>query len=406
MAIVNDNPKRGFATSSLATAFAAAFTALALTAGVAKADDDKAVTFSAVYTADVIGPVQGGAAHAGRFLDNTDLIADVDLEKLIGWKGATLHGYLLNNSGGIPNDVAGTLQGVDNIEVAMPRAKLYELWLQQSVDGDRGSVLVGLYNLNSEFYANESAGLLLAPPFGIGSELAATGPNGPSIFPSTSLAVRLAWKAKSGAYARAAILNAHAGVPGDPGGTRFTLDDGALVIGEAGIEGDSHLAIGAWRYTRKQDDILDVDIHGDPLKQTAQGVYVLGEHRLAGDPSGDGPQWKGFFRIGFSDAKTSPFSGGWQAGVQRAPAFASRPDSAFSIGVDQAWLSSRQRDLTALGGDTPSRDETGLEITYSDKIMPHVTVQPDFQVIGHPGGLKDARTAVVLGLRVKIDLNP
>ena len=404
---MNDTSKRGFKTLGLAAALVLTVgAAITITAGAARAEDDKAVTFSAVYTADVIGPVQGGAAHAGRFLDNTDLIADVDLEKLVGWKGATLHGYLLNNSGGIPNDVAGTLQGIDNIEVAMPRAKLYELWLQQDFAGGRASALVGLYNLNSEFYANESAGLLLAPPFGIGSELAASGPNGPSIFPSTALAVRLAYKSERGVYVRAAALNARAGVPGDPGGPQFTLDDGALIIAEGGYEGDSHLAIGAWRYTRKQDDIRDVDIHGDPVKRTAQGVYLLGEHRLAGDPSGEGPQWKGFFRIGFSDAATTPFTGGWQAGVLLSPAFASRPDSAFSIGVDQAFLSGRQRDLTVLAGDAPSRAETGLEITYSDKIMPHVTVQPDLQVIGNPGGLTDARTAVVLGLRVKIDLNP
>jgi porin len=371
--------------------------ALALTAGVARADDEPAVTYGAVYTADVIGPVSGGASKSGRFLDNLDLTADVNLEKAIGWRGGTLHAYLLNNSGGMPNDQAGTLQGIDNIEVSMPRAKLYELWLSQDFAGGKGSVLVGLYNLNSEFYANASAGLLLAPPFGIGSELAATGPNGPSIFPSTSLAVRLAYKGEGGFYGRGAILNAHAGVPGDPGGPRFTLDDGALVIGEVGIEGDNHLAVGAWRYTRKQDDIRDVDIHGDPVKRTAQGVYVLGERKLT-------DSWTGFFRIGFSDATTSPFSGGWQAGVQKAPAFASRPDSAFSFGLDQAWVSARQRDLTALGGDNPSRDETGLEITYSDKLAPHVTLQPDLQVIVHPGGLEDAKTAVVIGLRVKIDL--
>ena len=96
---------------------------------------------------------------------------------------------MLNNSGGAPNDVAGTLQGVDNIEVRTPRLRLFELWLEQSLGP--ASVRAGLYNLNSEFYADDAAGQLLAPAFGIGSELAATGPNGPSIFPSTALGVRL-----------------------------------------------------------------------------------------------------------------------------------------------------------------------------------------------------------------------
>ena len=116
------------------------------------------------YTADIAGTVRGGTARAGRALDNLDVILDGDLGKLVGWRGATLHGYLLNNSGGVPNDLAGTLQGVDNIEVGRPRARLYELWLQARFAEDRGSVLAGLYDLNSEFYATEASGLLLAPP--------------------------------------------------------------------------------------------------------------------------------------------------------------------------------------------------------------------------------------------------
>ncbi len=110
----------------------------------------------------------------------------------------------------MPSDDAGTAQGVDNIEVSRQRARLFEAWVQQSFAGDKASVLAGLHNLNSEFYANDSAGLLIAPAFGIGSELAATGPNGPSIFPSTALAARVKWAPREDLYLQAAALNASA----------------------------------------------------------------------------------------------------------------------------------------------------------------------------------------------------
>jgi hypothetical protein len=139
---------------------------------------------SGSYKADLAGTVSGGLAKRGRVLDDLQVFGDLDLDKAVGWKGATAHFELLNNSGAMPNDDAGTLQGVDNIEVTRQRARLFEAWVEQGF-GDKGSVRAGLYDLNSEFYANDSAGLLLAPAFGIGSELAATGPNGPSIFPST-----------------------------------------------------------------------------------------------------------------------------------------------------------------------------------------------------------------------------
>jgi porin len=89
-------------------------------AGVAGAEEagepGAAVELSLSYTADVMGVVDGGLAQRGRFLDNLDLIADLDLEQLISWRGASAHIDVLNNSGGMPNDDAGALQGVDNIE--------------------------------------------------------------------------------------------------------------------------------------------------------------------------------------------------------------------------------------------------------------------------------------------------
>ncbi len=56
---------------------------------------------------------------------------DVDLAELSGWNGASLHFDILNNSGGVPSEDAGTLQGVDNIEVASQRLRLFEARFQQ-----------------------------------------------------------------------------------------------------------------------------------------------------------------------------------------------------------------------------------------------------------------------------------
>src|SRR5262249_4727374 len=140
----------------------------------------------------------------------------------------------------------------------------------------------GLYDLNSEFYQNDAASLLLAPAFGIGSELAATGPNGPSIFPSTALAVRASWSVTPHQTLRAAAINASAGVLGDPGGVDTSFNDGALLIAEWARRGDVTLKIGAWRYSEQQDDIRDVDAFGAPLKRGASGAYL----------SLEGPLWR------------------------------------------------------------------------------------------------------------------
>jgi porin len=364
---------------------------------------DSAWTHEITYTADVAGPVRGGTSHAGRALDNLDVIVDGDLEKLVGWRGATLHGYLLNNTGGAPNDLAGTLQGVDNIEVGRARARLYELYLKSSFAGGKGSVLAGLYDLNSEFYSTEASGLLLAPPFGIGSEFASTGPNGPSIFPSTALAVRVKVEGDHGRYVQAAVLNAHAGTVGDPKGPSTRFDNGAILIAEAGIGATWRVAAGGWFYTERQSDLRDLDLGGDPALSHARGGYVLAEYPFV-DGGEAGRSVRGFARLGLSDGDTTPFRSGWQAGVLVEKVFASRPDSAFSIGVEQGNLSAKQRANTQDAGVSPADAESSLEITYSDKVAPRVTLQPDVQLIRRAGGDQDARDVVVLALRMTVAL--
>jgi len=372
-------------------------------ASPAAADDaDPALSLGAAYTADISGVARGVRPRAGRYLDNLDLTADLDLEKAAGWRGAVLHAYALNNSGGAPNDVAGTLQGVDNIEVSQPRLRLFELWLEQAAGP--ASVRAGLYNLNSEFYANESAALLLNPSFGIGSELAATGPNGPSIFPSTALGMRINVDLGQGRYARAAVLNAKSGVLGDPGGVDWHFGDGVLTIAEAGTEGPTRVSAGAWRYSHRQDDIRSLTPSGDPVRRRAQGAYVLGEQHLFG--SDDGPEGHFFLRVGVSDGATTPFRGGWQAGVLIARPVASRPDSQVSIGVQQGVLNRKFRDNLRDAAGRPSRAESGVEITYSDRITRRITLQPDLQWIRHAGGERDAKDRIVAALRLKIDLSP
>lgn len=381
----------------------AGLAALASTLGVshaalARQPDDRALDLSVNYSADLTGVVSGGIARRGRLLDNLEIGADLDLDKAIGWRGATAHALVLNNGGGTPNTYAGTAQGIDNIEVSRQRVRMFEAWVQQDFAGDKASALVGLYDLNSEFYANDSAGLLIGPAFGIGSELAATGPNGPSIFPSTALAVRLKWAPMDSAYVQAAALNANAGVLGDPGGVDTTFDNGALVIAEAGWTGTGKIAIGAWRYTDRQDDIRDVTVAGGASRRTAQGAYLLLERRLT---DATVRQATAFARMGVSDGDTTNFVGGWQAGLLVGHVFDRRPQSTVSIGVNQGYFSNKARANATDAGGALKRAESAIELTYADSFGP-LTLQPDLQYIKDPAGDAAIGHALVAALRVSV----
>ena len=340
------------------------------------------ITFDGRYVLDLIGVAAGGEARQSGVLDNLELTADADLARLVGWHGAKARVHLLSNQGRAINDAAGTLQGIDNIEVADGRVKLYEAWIEQAFAGGRAALLVGLADLNADFYQNDGAAILMAPAFGVGSELAATGLN---VTIGTS------------GYARAAVVNARAGVLGDQYGVDLTMHDGALLIAEAGSTRGGKLAVGVWRYTRRQDDIRVVDVDGNPVHRAAMGAYLLVDQHIAG---GDAHALSLFLRAGMSEGKTTPFRGGFQIGAHIRGVVPGRPEGRLSFGLAHGLLSSGYRANVADTGERAASAENGIEITYQDRLAPFLTIQPDLQYIRRACTEGGDRDTLVLGLRM------
>ena len=350
---------------------------------------------AALATVD-LSTTPNGADPGSDLTGIVRVFADLDLDALAGWHGGSIHAQALASFGTRPNDRAATIQGVNNIEVPENRAKLFELYLEQQLGGSANTLRLGFSDLNAEFYTTDSSALLLAPAFGIGSELSATGPNGPSLFPSTALTARLHVESATGTYLNLALVNAEAGVLGDRAGMRPLLAQGALVIGEAGITGKTKLALGGWTYTRSQDDLRDTDGAGNAVQRSAYGAYLLFDHALNDRVSL-------FARAGLSDGRTTPYTGGWQAGLLWSGLVPARPDGAFSIGINQAYLSNRYRANQADGGQPTGSAETGIELTYADTILRQLQIQPSLQWIRKADRI-GPREAVVATLRFNLSV--
>lgn len=148
-------------------------TAIALvvaTPALAQETKEPILSLAAELTADTVSVVSGGVDHKARYLQNIDLIADVDLDRAAGLSGATLHVDLLHNAGAFPNDAVGALQCIDNIEVWNPKLRVFEAWVEKDL-GKGASVRVGISDLNGEFYTNPAAGRWLRRPLALGRSL-------------------------------------------------------------------------------------------------------------------------------------------------------------------------------------------------------------------------------------------
>src|SRR5262249_13256958 len=141
------------------------------------------ITFTANEAAETWENLRGGRKRGGVIDGVTTPALSLDLEKLMGWKGATffVNGYQIHGLGPTPV-LVGNQQLVSNIE-ALPSTKLYQLWIEQKLCKDQVSIRIGQEGANDEFMLSQAAQLFLAGSFGypdlLVQDLPSAGPNYP-----------------------------------------------------------------------------------------------------------------------------------------------------------------------------------------------------------------------------------
>lgn len=367
--------------------------------------ENAGITLDVVYKLDLLANTTGGIKSGTRALDNLDVVFGFDGEKLLGAKGLSAKIHFLNNFGGHPDaDLVGSAQGIDNIEVPDATAKIYQAYVQQNLWDDRFSILAGLYDVNSEFYVTDSSALFIHSTFGIGTDIAQSGAQGPSIFPFTSAGSRVRIAPTEQTYIQAAILDGVSGDTTNPRGTQidFDQDDGWLTIAEAGFTPEnSKIAIGGWYYTQKADHLTEIDSSGDPIKKRSEGAYIIGETQLYEEAKDQGLM--AFARFGFANGEVNQFNYAWSAGLVYTGLIPTRDEGQLGFGITGAHNSSEYKQAAITAGTPADSAETTFELTYSDNLTPWLAVQPDVQYIINPGTDKSLDNALVVATRFTIN---
>ena len=346
------------------------------------------------YTADVMANTVGGARRGARYLDNLDVVIGADLDALVGWRGASIGLYGLYNNGRSICALVGDAQGVSNIETGLAAVRLYEAWIDQKI-GDHVSLRAGLYDLNSEFDALDAASLFLGSGHGIGSDFGQSGRNGPSIFPSTSLAARLELRFAEGWALRAAVLDGVPGNPDRPARTAVHLGngDGALLVGEleAPIAGGKFL-LGHWRYSAAFDRI-----DGVGQEKGNAGAYVRAEFPVTNGP---GRRIDAFGRFGIASRRFNDFGRFAAAGLTFSEWIPGRSEDVFGVAMAAAFTSPSLRQK-----DDAGQSEIALEATYRTPLAEWLSIQPSVQYVLNPSADPTIPSALVFGLRTEISFS-
>lgn len=349
------------------------------------------VSLELAYTADLFGNARGGIREGVVYMDNLDLQAEIDLDEIFRGAGPTIFLYGLGNQGGaLTEELVGDLQTVNEIE-APTSWRIYEAWIEQHFLARRLSVLGGLYDVNGEFYVTPAAETLINSSFGIGAAYGLSGRNGPSIFPVTSLGIRIRAKPSADTYLQGAVLDGVPGDPSEPGGTHvaFRPGEGLLWTGEAGYRrGRSKLAGGVWYYSSE--------------------FTAIGPSPRAFDGGGG---WYGLAQTGLTDHEELFVQLGAAASEVQAVdgyygfgATSTRWSGAsLSLGVAHASVGTPYRRALRSRGIPTRSGETVLELTARTEPVRFLAIQADVQYVLAPSARGDRGHALVPGLRIVVE---
>jgi len=346
---------------------------------------DEAVQYEFALTVEHFQHLSGGAKTGSSTLGSADFTVLADTGAAGWWEGGEVFGYLLANYGDEPADLVANWQGMSNIAAA-DELKLYELWYQHSFLNGAAKVLVGLHDYNASFYSLDSAGHFTLPPFGIGSEVAQVGP---SIFPTTSMAVMVSFDVDQ-YYGRLAVYD---GIPGHPNGKRGThirFDDGDGVFRalEMGITqpGEYKIGLGFWQLNAAVENPVTGDINRDN-----SGLYIIAERYIT-------EQIALFIQAGKADDDVNQAAEYYGLGVTVSDLWLS--NDTIGLAVAQA------RNGNAFLKQNPELNtaETAWELSYVFELNKLFSLQSSAYYIQEPAMQSDLSDALAVGFRLLLSI--
>ena len=400
-----DVPDNGIPEESLLSKLGPAWVSLG---GLRPALAKGGIGVSATYYGEAFAN-SGGFKQGGKYDGVLDVAIDADLHKLGFWKGLCFHtnGFQIHGQSITASNI-GSLMPVSSLE-ATPSTRLFELWLEQHMFGDKLAVKVGQLAADTEFILSEGGGFFLNGTWGWPSITAADLPSGGPAYPLATPGVRVAVTPSDKFQLLVGVYNGDPAPPcgsDDPqvcnsNGLDFELDDPPLLMVEGAYKYNQErlagtVKLGGWNHfgdfehQRFSAGGNLIAVTGDPGKPLDNdwGFYGIIDQliwRLPGSEEAKGVALFGRVIGAPSDRNLIDFYA--DGGITFSGMIRKRPDDSFAIGFAYTGISDQVHGFDIDSGAPVARNyEALLEICYTMQLATGWTLQPDFQYIWRPGG--------------------
>lgn len=348
----------------------------------------------------------------------------VNLEKLIGWKGASFYSRWLYLYGQDPSaNLLGDVFIVSNI-AGYSTFRNIDLWIEQKFLDEKIAFRVGQMEADSDFAISDYGALFINSTFGWPAFLYTSIPNGGPNYPVGAPGVYLKLKPIEPVTLKFAAYQGNVyeqSVNNHGFNWNLSSENGFFYMSEATYHYEEstmpgQVKVGAWFFSGSFPSmnnpnatlwgntgyygIIDQMLyrssccHGECHKLNDEGLGVFG--RISYEPSDrnfmdfycdTGFNYKGILPTRHNDIFGVGFAYGQVSNGMRSP---------------QSDLSSSPIYTPPDGSATALNYEMAFETTYVGVITPWLTLQPDLQYIIHPGASSQLGNALVLGLRATV----
>ena len=393
---------------------------------------ERGVEFFASYTAEVWGNTSGGIKQGTVYTGLLDFGITIDLEKAIGWQGASVSTTWLWLSGrDASEDLVGNFLTVSNI-AGFSTLRLFDLWFQQNLLDDKISIRLGQLSADSEFFISDYAGLFINGTFGWPAATYLNLPEGGPGYPMGTLGARVALNPVDWFTFQTAAFQGNVFAQNVNGhGFRWRLDaqTGFTLMNEAQFRWNQRDAetglpgqfkVGAWAQTGQNADaltdstasgnygfygIVDQMLFRESSTEVSSPVGLSKDAKSFKSPvtlekSDQGLGW--FGRIAFTESDRNFINFYFDTGLTYKGLIPTRDDDTIGLAFAYAQLSNGARNSLSDEGLSPVGAEMVIELSYQAQLTRWLTLQPDLQYIINPGATSTINNALIIGARASV----
>lgn len=375
---------------------------------------DDGLNFRADYVSESFDVVDGGKRRGTSYAQQVRWGADFDMNKIVGWQGATFHLTFNDRRGdGTSTDFVGNRLPIQE-DFGGLYTKLTEASYEQSFDNGRLDIRVGYFAMGNDL-GGLSVGCNFVNAAYCAHALTLSGDSGWYNYPNARWGGAIRYRIRPDLAIRTGVYqvnpklsveeNAFKPFAAGTIGAFFPVEieyDPGVAAGSRVLPG--HYKLGAYYDTSRVARQAEAG-----TVKGRYGVYVIFDQMILHEGKGK----RGVSVFGEFTAQpevSSQITRWFMAGLLKTGTFAGRDSDTVGIGYIYAKLNPRLRDAHISAASTTVGDEAELafgeaviEASYGFQATRWLNIRPDIQYVIHPGAFSYGHipNALAIGTQVR-----